>query len=66
MATTKAKPKAGFTADVLEALKQMGETRELRFKLRQIKLSNGKYHKLTRPLIVRVKWSVAVQLLCGL
>ena len=67
MATTKAKAKsktksAGFTTDLLKAINEVGEAEEVRFKLRQIRLSDGEYHKLTKPVTVRVKWSDAVQL----
>ncbi|GEM_PF-4782294 len=61
MATVRApKPKAeplGFT----DALSAVGDLTEARFTLRRVRLADGEYHDLTRPVTVRVLWDPAVE-----
>ncbi len=60
-ARVKAKPQIPrFGPELLDAVGEVGEPNELRFKLSRVKLADGTYHKLTKPVTVKVKWDPAV------
>lgn len=63
MATAKVKsaPARSFGPKVLDAISAVGETNEVCFVLRQVKLSDGRFHTLMKRVTVRVKWSPDVQ-----
>lgn len=57
---TKSDPKVIFDEELLQEIARVGQVMELRFRLREIKLADGQYHALTKPLNVRVLWDSAV------
>ena len=63
MATAKTKARATprFGREILDAIADVGETREFRFVLRRVKLVDGQLHQLRKLGTVKVKWDPAVQ-----
>ena len=51
------KQKPVFGPETLEAIAPVGDIVEFRFKLRQVKLADGEYHQLSKPVTARVKWA---------
>lgn len=46
--------------DLLNALGEVGEADEIRFELKRVKLADGAYHDLAKPVEVTVKWDKEV------
>lgn len=46
--------------DLLAALSEVGEVDEVRFELKRVKLADGAYHELVKPVQVRVQWDKEV------
>ncbi len=46
--------------DLIGALREVGEVDEVRFELKRVKLADGAYHALAKPVQVKVQWDKEV------
>ena len=46
--------------DLLGALREVGEADEVRFELKRVKLGDGAYHELVKPVQVKLQWDKQV------
>lgn len=58
---TKARTTPRFGPEILDAIADVGETKEFRFVLRRVKLVDGQMRQLSKLVTVKVKWDPAVQ-----
>lgn len=57
MATAKAPTTKKQAEALLQLLDEIGDVTEVRFLLRQVKLDDGRYHALKKPVTVKVQWA---------